>query len=267
MPVDDPSDVAAEQRELKKMVERLLAGRGGGDSSHAGSGADSIALGNGATATTDSAVGVGFFATATGFNAVAVGDEAEGTGDYSVSVGSGADASGEGAVSLGVDSRAQGENAAALGAFAAADADQATAVGDGAWGRYARSTAVGQGAATTAADQIMLGRSGQTVVVPGTFSNPSARRLKQNITPAPELVTVFPENYEWEYIENPGHRRIGPMADDLVGTDGERFLVRDDDGEPAGIDKLGLHTAQIAVLLARLEAAEARIAALEEKLG
>jgi hypothetical protein len=93
-------------------------------------------------------------------------------------------------------------------------------------------------------------------VVNGTFSNPSARRLKQCIIPAPRLVSVFPEVFEWEYIEGDGRRHIGPMADDLVGTDAERFLVVDDAGEPAGIDKLGLHTAQIAALLARIESLE-----------
>jgi hypothetical protein len=109
---------------------------------------------------------------------------------------------------------------------------------------------------TTAADQVMLGTADHTVVVPGTFSNPSARRLKTNIEPAPDLVSVFPVLFEWEYIEGNGRRRIGPMADDLVGTDAERFLVVDDEGEPAGIDTQGMHTAQIAVLLARIEALE-----------
>jgi hypothetical protein len=124
---------------------------------------------------------------------------------------------------------------------------------------------VGADAETTSANQIRLGVGGltpDTVSVPGnltvqgTFSNPSARRLKQNIIPAPPLVSVFPEVFEWEYIEGDGRRQIGPMADDLVGTDAERFLVRDDEGEPAEIDKLGLHTAQIAVLLARIESLE-----------
>jgi hypothetical protein len=80
--------------------------------------------------------------------------------------------------------------------------------------------------------------------------------LKTNIKPAPVMRDVFPEVFEWEYIEGDGRRQIGPMADDLVGTDAERFLVRDDAGEPAGIDKIGLHTAQIAVLLARIERLE-----------
>jgi hypothetical protein len=102
----------------------------------------------------------------------------------------------------------------------------------------------------------MLGTADHTVVVPGTFSNPSARRLKQEIKPAPAMRDVFPVLYEWEYIVGDGRRRIGPMADDLVGTDAERFLVVDDEGEPAGIDTVGLHTAQIAVLLARIESLE-----------
>jgi hypothetical protein len=133
----------------------------------------------------------------------------------------------------------------------------ATSLGAFANALHDDSTAIGTGADTTATDQIMLGTSGMTVVVPGTFSNPSARRLKRNIVPAPCLRSIFPTQYEWEYIADEKHRRhVGPIADELLGTDAERFLTFDDDGAVAGIDKLGLYGAQIAVLLARIEALE-----------
>jgi hypothetical protein len=124
---------------------------------------------------------------------------------------------------------------------------------------------VGADAETTAANQIRLGVGGltpDTVSVPGnltvqgTFSNPSARHLKQNIIPAPPLVSVFPEVFEWEYIEGDGRRRIGPIADELLGTDAERFLTFDDDGRVAGIESVALLTAQVAALHARLTALE-----------
>jgi hypothetical protein len=107
---------------------------------------------------------------------------------------------------------------------------------------------------TSAAWQIMLGSSSHTVVVPGTFSNPSARRLKQNIIPAPTLSDIFPEITEWEYIDGDGRRRLGYIADDLVGTDAERFVTFDDDGRPSGIDYLGLLIVQVAQMRAEITA-------------
>jgi hypothetical protein len=179
-----------------------------------------------------------------------------GSGDLSVQVGPGANAAGESSASLGDAAWATGPRSTAVGPWTVASGDRSAAVGFSATAEDDSSTAIGTGAMTTATHQIMLGTVFETVVVPGTFSNPSARRLKKNVVPAPDLQSVFPTQYEWEYIEGDGRRQIGPMADDLVGTDAERFLVRDDEGEPAGIDKLGLHTAQIAVLLARIESLE-----------
>jgi hypothetical protein len=130
----------------------------------------------------------------------------------------------------------------------------ATSLGAFANALHDDSTAIGTGADTTAADQIMLGTSGMTVVVPGTFSNPSARRLKRNIIPAPVLADVFPELTEWEYIDGDGRRRLGYIADDLVGTDAERFVTFDDDGRPSGIDYLGLLVVQVAQMRAEITA-------------
>jgi hypothetical protein len=135
----------------------------------------------------------------------------------------------------------------------------ATSLGAFANALHDDSTAIGTGADTTAADQIMLGTSGMTVVVPGTFSNPSARRLKRNIIPAPKLSDIFPELTEWEYIDGDGRRRLGYIADDLVGTDAERFVTFDDDGRPAGIDYIGLLIVQVAQM-------RAEIAALQNEL-
>jgi hypothetical protein len=213
---------------------------GGGDTNHPGSGEESVQIGERAAADWYSSVAIGPDA-----KAQAITD----------------DESGEG-IAIGSQATADGFGTTAVGGRAYAQWETSTAIGWSADALHLRSTAIGENAVTTQADQIRLGRSGQQVSVPGnlvvngTFSNPSARRLKQNVEPAPVLTSVFPELFEWEYIEGDGRRRIGPMADDLVGTDAERFLVRDDDGEPAGIDKTGLHTAQIAALLARIERLE-----------
>jgi hypothetical protein len=240
MPVDDPSDLNVGDRQLRKRVERLEAGTGGGDSTHPGAGGDSILLGTDGLADGYASVAIGFEAKASPIT--------DTDADEAVAVGTASTADGFGAIALGGRSYAQYENAMALGWLA--------------FSGHAFSTAIGHQAVTSATHQIMLGRAEDTVRVPGnltvvgTFSNPSARHLKCDIVPAPRLVSVFPEVFEWEYIEGDGRRHIGPMADDLVGTDAERFLVVDDAGEPAGIDKLGLHTAQIAALLARIERLE-----------
>jgi hypothetical protein len=244
VPVDDPSDLVAEQRRIKKDIERLKAGRGAdpGDSGHAGVGADSIALGNDAASSGDRGVAVGFHSLAASQSGTAVGDSTLAGGWNSTAIGEDAVANGDGSTSLGSNADASGEDSVALG--------------QGAYAAYDYSAAIGPGAESTASDQIMLGHSGNTVVVPGTFSNPSARHLKDNIAPAPAAPDVFPKLVEYEYKTAPGVRRVGHIADDLIGTDAERFVVLDDDGKPAGIAYQDLHTAQITALLARIEALE-----------
>jgi hypothetical protein len=234
MPVDDPSDLNVNDRELRKRVERLEAGTGGGDSSHKGAADHSVALGEAAEATGDYGTAVGWNAHAEGDDSVALGSDAWGTGNYSVGIGLGAQA----------------------------DGDYSTALGASSWAVHFRSSAIGWDSTTTADNQIMLGRNTTTVYVPGnltvagTFSNPSARRLKQDIVPAPDLPGVFPELVEYAYIEGDGQRRLGYIADDLVGTDAERFVQADADGNPEAIDYLGLLVAQNAQLQARLTVLE-----------
>lgn len=228
MPVDDPSDVVAEQRTLKKRVERLEAGTGGGgDSSHIGQGGDQ-------------SVALGYETTSTGNGSAVFGGYAHGEGQFSSG--------------LGVGAWADGDESTAVGHTSYAGAYQSTAVGHDAFVAtgHTRSSAFGADAETSASNQIMLGTSGDTVVVPGTFSNPSARHLKQNIIPAPELQDLFPGLTEWEYIDGDGRRRLGYIADELLGTDAERFVTFDDEGRPAGIDYLGLLVVQVARLNVRL---------------
>jgi hypothetical protein len=239
-PGSEMADLMRRVRVLETQSGADGSGFGGGDGDHPGAGGDSILLGTDGLADGYASVAVGFEAKASPIT--------DTDADEAVAVGTAATADGFGAIALGGRSYAQYENAMALGWLAFAG--------------HEFSTAVGHQAVTSATHQVMLGRAEDTVRVPGnltvvgTFSNPSARHLKCDIVPAPPLVSVFPEVFEWEYIDGDGRRQIGPMADDLVGTDAERFLVVDDAGEPAGIDKLGLHTAQIAALLARVERLE-----------
>jgi hypothetical protein len=264
---DDLGDVGREVRQLRKDVNRLLQALGGGaDSSHPGTGTNSVALGFSATAAGGNAVAVGRNASASGSYNLALGGFALASNSFSTAVGAFCEATGQNSAAFGIDATAFGEQSVAVGVNASANALNATSMGRNAFATavqssafgesasagHSRGTAIGQGAATTAANQVRLGTASDTVSVPGTFSNPSARHLKQNIEPAPELQTIFPALFEWEYIDAPGRRRLGPMADDLVGTDAERFVTFDDEGNPAGIDVLGLLVAQVARLSARV---------------
>jgi hypothetical protein len=229
MPLDDPSDLNAENRALKKRVERLEAGTGAGagDSDHAGAGFESIVLGDGA----------------------------EATDTRGISFGKGAYNDSQNGICIGYSSLVFGAaNGIAIGRSAQAKATAACALGDATRAWHASSVALGVSAQTTATNQIMLGTASETVVVPGTFSNPSARRLKKNITPAPVLHGIFPELVEYEKKAAPGPRHLGYIADDLVGTPAERFVTFDDDGAPNGIDYLSLLVAQVAQLRAELAA-------------
>lgn len=219
MPIDDFLDANQEARRLKKAQQRAWVSGG------STGGGDSTHPGS-------------------GDRSVQLGPDANASGDNSTAVGDGAFAGGVESTAVGQNTWATGEDSTALGSFATTEHDN--------------SVALGKSAGTTAAWQVMLGTSFHTVVVPGTFSNPSARRLKRNIEPAPVLAAVFPALVEYEYIDGDGSRQLGYIADDLVGSDAERFVTFDDDGRPLGINYLGMLVAQVAQLNARLAALEER---------
>jgi hypothetical protein len=242
---------------MRKDVNRNQA-RAVGDSSHPGTGTRSIQLGGTGSATGTDSLAVGSFAYATNDYAVALGPFCQVSGQNAIAVGVDSDASANEALAVGLNALASSQYAVAMGRNAVATNTRAVAIGENASAGHSRGVAFGPGASTTAANQVMLGTASDTVVVPGTFSNPSARRLKQNIIPAPDLVSIFPDLVEYEYIDSDGRRRLGYIADDLIGTDAERFVTFDDDGNVAGIDYLGLLVAQNAQLHARITALENR---------
>ncbi|SFS08364.1 Head domain of trimeric autotransporter adhesin [Dyella sp. OK004] len=105
----------------------------------------SVAIGQRASASANSAVAYGVDTVASGSGAVAVGGAARGTGRNGIAVGLRANAAGQDAVSLGVDSVAGGLNAVALGSAT----NIAATVSNG--------TAVGYGASVTANNSVALG--------------------------------------------------------------------------------------------------------------
>jgi hypothetical protein len=233
MPDQDPADFKAEFRELKFLVERLLAGRGDdGDSEHPGSGSYSLQLGPEAEATNFYAIALGLIAMAYGSDGIAIGRVAQ--------------ALQNGDIGIGYQAKADGIEAMALGYLAEAAAYRAIAIGRSAEAAHANSVAIGPFAFTAADNEIAIGSEDASVIVRGSFSNPSARRLKRKIVAAPCLTGLFPRLYEWQYKRRgDGRRQISPLADELVGTDAERFLTYDAKGRVAGIRTLELHTAQI----------------------
>lgn len=212
------------------------SGFGGGDGEHPGAGAESVQIGAGSNASDIQSVtyGTNTYAGRSGASF--------GTNAWSESYGT----------SLGQDAYSA-SNGTAIGYGASAGVGSAS-VGSASSAMHTNSAAIK--GVTTADNQIMLGGVLHTVVIPGTFAPPSARRLKEKITAPPELRSIFPAVYEWEYIGGDGRRKIGPMADDLLGTDAERFVTFDDGGRVAGIDYIGLLVAQVAALHARLASLE-----------
>jgi hypothetical protein len=232
--IDNPG---SEMADLMRRV-RFLETQSGADGAGFGGGTDGSHEGTGGSAS------------------LQIGQLASASANLSIALGYGTAATAQGTTVVGASAQAWAIDSTAIGRGALASHDSSTALGRGADAIHNYSTAIGYNATTTAADEIRLGTAANVVSVPGTFSNPSARRLKQNIVPAPDLSSIFPELVEYEYIDAAGRRRLGYIADDLVGTDAERFVTFDDEGRPAGIDYLGLLVVQNAQLQARLTVLE-----------
>jgi hypothetical protein len=167
MPLDDPSDLNAENRALKKRVERLEAGTGAGagDSDHAGVGPLSTQVGFGALALLDQGTAMGFNSTVTGYNGTAYG-----AGSDSVDDGT----------AVGRSAHATGERGAAFGENAVADGYQSSALGSSTTANHDYSTALGRDATTTATNQLRLG---EVHIEMGEITAPSA--------PAANAVRLF----------------------------------------------------------------------------
>jgi hypothetical protein len=250
MPLEDLSDPNRFNRKMKKDVKRgPVRSGGGGDTGHAGDALNAIKLGLLAIASGIRSLAFGPGTKALGYGSAALGDSAEANADYAAAVASLSRANGAQSLAAGKSSTAEMFGGTAVGGATYAGKEKSGAFGYGAFSNHESSSAIGTGATTTADLQIMLGKSTHTVVVAGTLSTPSARRLKRRIKPAPRLVSIFFPLYEWEYKADKTRRRhIGPIADELVGTDAERFLTFDAKGRVSGIDKVGLYGAQIAAL-------------------
>ncbi len=125
----------------------------GNDSTHPGTGEDSLQIGVGAAAE-------GVHTTALGQGAQAAGDQATALGEQALAAGSGSFAAGSQALASQSGSVAVGQSSVSQGS-------QSTAIGAGAQASYDQSTAVGAGAQTDRPHQVVLGTADDQVDIPG----------------------------------------------------------------------------------------------------
>lgn len=125
---------------------------------HDGVGANSTALGTGASAPASGSTAIGDTAVASGTDSVAFGADAAATGAGTVAVGVESDASGIGGVAVGQGAQAV-DGAAAIGHGAAASGANAGAIGKSAQALGAGSVALGLNAVAIGPDAVAVGGS------------------------------------------------------------------------------------------------------------
>ena len=134
----------------------------------AAGGQGAVAVGSSASVTDTDGVAVGYQATAS-TGAAAIGAQAQALGPRSVAAGQGAVAVGQTSLAIGPGASTEGVDSVAVGQGTGAQGVQSTAVGAGAVANYDGSTVIGRGASDTDVNQVALGQSTDTVVVPGSL--------------------------------------------------------------------------------------------------
>lgn len=121
-------------------------------------GLNTIAMGNGATATPNFTAAIGKSAKAEGFDTLALGYESSANGNYSVAMGYKVKALGTGSIALGsANGTSAGDYAIALGHNASSNGNYSTAIGYTAKARADDATAFGYNAVANGTDSIALG--------------------------------------------------------------------------------------------------------------
>jgi hypothetical protein len=171
--------------------------------SSSASATDCTAIGASSNAFGASTVAIGKSAIAQGASSIAIGTSASaGLNDNCVAIGvsSTAGSSGVNATAIGYTSAAGGANATALGHGTIANGTNGTAVGHNATtGTFTKSTAIGKDAAATASNQVVLGTSTETVIIPRTIRYLNSPMLAyqfnsstQSLTNNAEILVNFP---------------------------------------------------------------------------
>lgn len=102
-------------------------------------------------------------------SSICIGKDTKVQGDNATAIGSGA-SSVSGGTAIGAGASAGGQRSTAVGFGSQATDQNSTALGSGASAAHARSTAIGYGARTTTSDQVVIGRPGSRLALPGAAS-------------------------------------------------------------------------------------------------
>ena len=132
--------------------------------------ADNTAIGASSTAFGASTTAIGKSAIAQGASSIAIGNSSvAGNFNNSTAIGVSAAAGngGTNATAIGYTSAAGGASSIAIGANSIANGDNSTAIGASATcGTFTKSTAIGKDATATANNQVVLGTSTETIIIP-----------------------------------------------------------------------------------------------------
>ena len=157
-------------------ADSLAAAIASNTSSYGATGANSIAIGPFAKATNSQATAIGGeYVTASGFGSLAFGNGSRATGTGSAALGYDAEATANYALALGGGSRARATYTSAIGYGAVADGANSTVIGKSSStaSTHTDSFAIGNAVQTSAANQISIGSTLDTVRISETYTLPT----------------------------------------------------------------------------------------------
>jgi hypothetical protein len=148
-----------------------------------------------------------------------------------------------------------GSNNTLLGAGANVGADNLTFA-----------TAIGAGAVADSSNTVVLGRSADTVIVPGTFSNPSDARLKTGIASLRyglgEVLRLRPVTWTWKNSSD-GRTQLGLIAQDVRPVLPELVLQGTSKDGMLSMNYIGL----LPVVIRAIQEQQAAITSLRDEIA
>jgi len=229
----------------------------------------SVALHPFSTASANGAIALGGFATASGINSIAVGNSVTSNGTSAIAIGNTATASGAFTTSIGINTVASATRAIALGSQTTANGQRSIAMGDSTIASGTASSTLGRGniakgfsstvvgmyndtiltanqtAVTSTTPLFIVGngdgnaarsnafvvRKDGTAVLAGTLTQNSDARLKTNITPLVNAMSLLAAingySYNWKDQYRDQQTQIGVLAQEVQKVFPE--LVKEDE--------------------------------------
>ncbi len=127
-------------------------------------------------------------------------------------------------------------------------------------------TAIGADAVVSSSNTVVLGRSADTVIVPGTFTNPSDARLKMGITNLhyglKDILRLRPVTWTWK--DRPGGKTgLGLIAQDVQPVLPELVEQGTDKDGMLSMNYIGL----LPIVIRAIQEQQATIASLRNEVG